>query len=160
ALLAWASAAHACPVPPSAPAAEVQRALRSGPDLWGDRLLRASGGPTLAGARRFLPPLRYAMARGGTKLTASGVYYLPFAGQAPSQGVPPPALHVADGSRISAGSVLGPSLAVAVAGRPFASCSARLAGGWLPILETRNGGFAQESFTALEPGTQRQTTFV
>jgi hypothetical protein len=160
ALLAWASAAHACPVPPSASPSEVQRALRSGPDLWGDRLLRAPGGPTLAAARRFLPPLRYAQARGGAKLTASGVYYLPFAGQAPPQGASAPALHVADGSRIYAGSVLGPSLAVFVAGRPFASCGSQLADGWLPILRTRDRGFAQESFTALAPGTQRPTTFV
>jgi len=160
ALLAWASAAHACPVPPSASAAEVQRALRSGQDLWGDRLLRAPGGPTLAGARRFLPPLRYALARRGAELTASGVYYLPFAGQAPPQGVSAPALHVADGSRIYAGSAAGSSLAVFVAGRPFASCTARLAGGWLPILQTRDGRFAQESFTAVPPGSQRSTTFV
>jgi hypothetical protein len=148
-------------VPRSASAPEVQRALRSGPDLWGDRLLRAPGGPTLAAARRFLPPLRYALARGGAKLTDSGVYYLPFAGQAPPQGVSAPALHVADGSRIYAGSVLGPSLAVFVGGRPFASCGARLADGWLPILRTRDGGFAQESFTALlPPGAQRPITFV
>jgi hypothetical protein len=160
ALLAWAPAAHACPVPPSASAAEVQRALRSGPDVWGDRLLREPGGPTLAAARRFLPPLRYAQARAGAKLTASGVYYLPFAGQAPPQGVSAPALHVADGSRIYDGSVDGPGLAVFVAGRPFASCSARLADGWLPILRTRDGGFAQESFTATLPGAQRPTTFV
>jgi hypothetical protein len=160
ALLAWASAAHACPVPPSAPAGEVERALRSGPDLWGDRLLRAPGGPTLAAARRFLPPLRYAVARGGAKLTASGVYYLPFAGQAPPQGVSAPALHVADGSRIYAGSVLGRSLAVFVEGRPFASCSARLSAGWLPILRTRDGAFAQESFTALLPGVQQPVTFL
>jgi hypothetical protein len=160
ALLAWAPAAPACHIPPSASAVEVQRALRSGPDLWGDRLLRAPGGPTLAGARRFLPPLRYAQARGGAKLTASGVYYVPFAGQAPPQGVSVPALHVADGSRIYAASVLGPSLAVFVAGRPFASCTARLADGWLPVLRTRDAGFAQESFTAVVPGTQRTATFV
>jgi hypothetical protein len=160
ALLAWASAAHACPVPRSASASEVQRALRSGPDLWGDRLLHAPGGPTLAAARSFLPPLRYAMAHGGAKLTASGVYYVPFAAQPPPQGVSTPALHVADGSRIYAGSVVRPSLAVFVAGRPFASCSAQLADGWLPILRTRDGGFAQESFTGLLPDTQRATTFV
>ena len=160
ALLAWASAAHACPVPPSASAAAVQRALRSGPDLWGDRLLRAPGGPTLASARRFLPPLRYAQARGGAGLTASGVYYLPFTGQAPPQGVSAPALHVADGSRIYAGTAPGPSLAVFVSGRPFASCRAKLADGWLPILRTRDGRFAEESFTAIPPGKKRPATFV
>src|SRR5262249_49103298 len=84
----------------------------------------------------------------------------PLAAEAPPQGASSPALHVADGSRIYAGSVLGPSLAVFVDGRPFASCSTQLADGWLPILRTRDGGFAQESFTGLLPGTQRATTFV
>ena len=160
ALLAWAPAAHACPVPPSASPAEVQRALRAGPDLWGDRLLHEPGGPTLAAARRFLPPLRYARAHGGRPLTASGVYYLPFAAVAPPQGTSAPSLHVADGSRIYEGSVDGPSLAVSVGGRPFAACRAQLAGGWLPILRTRDHGFAQESFAALVPRLQVPATFV
>jgi hypothetical protein len=138
----------------------VQRALRAGPDLWGNELLRARGGPTLAAARRFLPPLRYARAHGGEPLTASGVYYLPFAAEAPSQGAPVLSLHVADGSRIYAGIVTGQSLAVVVGGRPFASCSSQLADGWLPILRTRDGGFAQESFAALVPGTHTPATFV
>jgi hypothetical protein len=160
ALLAWAPAAHACPVPGSASAAEVQNALRAGSDVWGNELLRAPGGPTLAAARRFLPALRYARAHGGEPLTASGVYYLPFAAEAPPQGASVLSLHVADGSRIYARSVSGPSLAVAVAGRPFVSCTARLANGWLPILDTRAGGFAQESFAALVPGSRTAATFV
>src|SRR5262249_30164884 len=44
----------------------------------GDRLPRARGGPPWAAADRVLPPLLYAAGRGGTPLTASGVYYLPF----------------------------------------------------------------------------------
>jgi hypothetical protein len=160
ALLSWAPAALGCPAPPSAPAAEVQRALRAGSDIWGERLLRTPGGPTLAAARRFLPPLRYARARGGSRLTASGVYYLPFAAETGPQGTSAPRLHVADGSRIYARSVRGPSLAVTVAGRPFASCRPQLAGGWLPILRTRDGAFAQESFGALLPGTHTAATFV
>jgi hypothetical protein len=158
--LASVPVAHGCPVPRTASAAQVQRALRSTHDLWGEKLLRAPGGPTLAAARRFLPPLRYARAHGGADLTASGVYYLPFAAEAPAQGVSAPQLHVADGSRIYAGSVDGPSLAVSVAGRPFASCSASLAEGWLPILRTRDGTFAQESFTGFVPGTRASATFV
>lgn len=159
-LFAWASAVHACPVPPSASPAEVQRALRSGPDLWGNRLLAAPGGPTLAAARRFLPPLRYARAHGGAPLTASGVYYVPFAAEPPPQGASRLWLHVADGSRIYADSVTGASLTVTAGGRPFASCTARLANGWLPVLRTRSGAFAQESFAALVPGTQEQAAFV
>lgn len=160
ALLAWAPAAHACPAPPSAAPAEVVRALRSGPDLWGNRLLAAPGGPTLAAARRFLPPLRFARAHGGAPLTASGVYYLPFAAEVPPQGASRLWLHVADGSRIYADGVTGASLTVSVGGRPFASCTATLADGWLPILRTRFGAFAQESFAALVPGTQQPAAFV
>jgi len=158
--LVWAPAAHACPSPPSASSAEVQRALRSGTDLWGNRLLQAPGGPTLAAARRFLPPLRYARAHGGEPLTASGVYYLPFAAESPPQGAPRLWLHVADGSRIYADDVTGPSLAVTAGGRSFASCTATLADGWLPILRTRDHAFAQESFAALVPGTHTSAAFV
>jgi len=160
ALLASAPATHACPVPASASAAEVQHALKSGTDVWGNRLLRSPGGPTLAAARRFLPPLRYARARGGSRLTETGVYYLPFGGEAGQQGASVLRLHVADGSRIYARSVDGPSLAVSVAGRPFASCRPALAQGWLPILRTHDRRFAQESFTARLPGTNTVATFV
>jgi hypothetical protein len=160
ALLAWAPAAHACPAHVTASQGEVQRALRAGADVWGERLLRAPGGPSLAAARRFLRPLRYASARSGSRLTDSGVYYLPFAGEAGSQGASELRLHVADGSRVYARSVHGPSLMVSVAGRPFASCGPTLADGWLPILRTRDGRFAQESFTAQLPGSHTLATFV
>ena len=44
----------------------VEQAVASKHDLWGGRLLRASGGPTYAAARRFLTPLRRACSgRGG-----------------------------------------------------------------------------------------------
>lgn len=133
----------------------MQRALGSGPDLWGNRLLAAPGGPTLAAARRFLPPLRFARARGGARLTASGVYYLPF-----SDGPGRAALHVADGSRIYSGSTDGPSLGIAVGGRPFDSCRPRLAGGWLPILEAHTGTHAEESFAGRIPGTNATASFI
>jgi len=155
-----APAPRACPPPASASPAEVERALRSGADIWGNRLLRSSGGPTLAAARRFLPPLRYARTRGGGLLTASGVYYLPFAGEAGPQGGAQLRLHVADGSRIYSRSVGGASLAVSVGGRPFASCRPQLVQGWLPILRTRDRGFAQESFTAPLAGAHTVATFV
>jgi hypothetical protein len=136
--LVLAPAANACPRARASNhyAASIERVLRQGRDVWGDRLLRAPGGPTLAGARRFLPPLRYARTSGGRSLTASGVYYVPFGH----------ALHVADGSEIYLRSTTGPSLSVSVAGRSFGACGAQLAEGWLPILETRDGRYAQESF--------------
>jgi len=138
----------------------VQRALRAGTDVWGNRLLHAVGGPTLAAARRFLPPLRYARAHGGSRLTASGVYYLPFAAEPGPQGAAAVRLHVADGSRIYVDSVDGPSLAIRIGGRPFDACRPTLADGWLPVLRTRDGSYAQESFTGLYPGSRAPATFV
>ncbi|HET9507982.1 MAG TPA: hypothetical protein VFO81_08555, partial [Gaiellaceae bacterium] len=76
-------------------APRVQRALRAGRDLWGKALLAAPAGPTYAGARRFLPPLRDARAPGKKPLTQSGVYYLPFAQPRGVQGAGTVALHVA-----------------------------------------------------------------
>ncbi len=139
-------------------------ALRAHTDLWGNRLLAAPGGPTYAGARRYLRPLLYARGAGGRPLTASGVYYLPFAQPDGARGAGSVALHVADGSQILAQRVGGRSLAVSV-GTPgaerFGSCLARLgtpalAGGYLPILETRyrdarGRRYRQESFSFGRP---------
>ena len=139
-------------------------ALRAHTDLWGNRLLAAPGGPTYAGARRYLRPLLYARGAGGSPLTASGVYYLPFAQPDGARGAGSVALHVADGSQILAQRVGGRSLAVSV-GTPgaerFGSCLARLgtpalAGGYLPILETRyrdarGRRYRQESFSFGRP---------
>jgi hypothetical protein len=139
-------------------------ALRTHTDLWGNRLLAAPGGPTYAGARRYLRPLLYARGAGGRPLTASGVYYLPFAQPDGARGAGSVALHVADGSQILAQRVGGRSLAVSV-GTPgaerFGSCLARLgtpalAGGYLPILETRyrdarGRRYRQESFSFGRP---------
>src|SRR6266545_6135658 len=128
-LLAWAPAVHACPVPTVAQSTEVQRALRAGTDVWGNRLLQTRGGPTLAAARRFLPPLRYARAHGGSRLTASGVYYLPFGQPEGPRGAGTVALHVADGSEIYSGPTAGPSLVIAADGARFGACRPRLADG-------------------------------
>jgi hypothetical protein len=125
------------------------RALRAQRDVWGDELLGAPGGPSYERARRYLAPLRYARAAGKTAL-GSGVYYLPFAKPQGAQGAGSVALHVADGSRIHWQRVDGRTLRVSVGGRAFASCTATLADGWLPILQTRDGRYAQESFTAGE----------
>jgi len=160
ALLAWVPATHACPVPRTASAADVQRALRAGTDVWGDRLLREPGGPTLAAARRFLPPLRYANAHGGAPLTASGVYYLAFGVPDGPRGVELPSLHVADGSEVYSGTTAGPSLAVSVGAAAFGACRPHLADGWLPILETRDHAYAQESFATTIPGTHAAAAFV
>jgi hypothetical protein len=147
-------------------------ALRSGRDVWGERLLAAPAGPTYAGARRYLGPLALARAAGRSALTEPGVYYLPFGTPAGVQGASGVALHLADGSRIVSRRVGGPALAVSVGpdGRePFGACRARLAAtladGWLPILETRyvdaaGVRYRQESFTTRAGGKRRLTSFV
>ena len=157
------------------PAAEarIRRALASGRDVWGAALLASPGGPTLAAARRLLPPLLLARGPQGAALTASGVYYLPFAQPEGPRGAGTVALHVADGSQVLAQRVGGRSLTVLVGpdGRErYGSClarlvPARLAGGWLPVLRTGYGDAAgaryrQESFAARVPGTRALVSFL
>jgi hypothetical protein len=166
--LGLAPAAQAACPPPRATAAytsRVEQALRSRTDLWGSELLRAPGGPTYAGAARYLAPLLYARTSKDRPLTASGVYYLPFAQPEGPQGAGSVSLHVADGSQILSNDVGGASLTVAVRGERYGSClrqltPATLADGWLPILETRYHGFAQESFAAHVPETDALVSFV
>lgn len=136
-------------------------ALRARTDVWGNRLLAAPGGPTYAAARRYLRPLLFARGPGGKPLTASGVYYLPFAQPDGPRGAGSVALHVADGSQIISQSIGGRSLTISVGAagaERFGSCLARLATpalfqGYLPILETRytdesGARYRQESFAA------------
>ncbi len=153
--------------------ADVARALRARQDVWGDELLRAPGGPTYAGARRYLAPLLLARADGGTPLTDSGVYYLAFGRPAGPQGSGSVPLHVADGSQVVSQRWQGRKLTVGVGrgGRErYGSCLARLhtpalAGGWLPILRTAytdSGGvrYRQESFAAPLPGSGTLASFI
>jgi hypothetical protein len=140
-----ANGASACAAPQASLtyAQNVSRVLASGRDVWGDRLLAAPGGPTYARASHVLPPLLYAAGRGGRRLTASGVYYLPFTLPLSVGGARGFGLHVADGSQIFVRRAGGPSATVYV-GRSgterFGSCVTRLAptslaDGYLPILD-------------------------
>ena len=157
---AGSTAARTCATPRASPAytARIARTLRSGADVWGQRLLAA---PSYAAARRNLEPLLYAHTSGGRTLTESGVYYLPFAQPLGAQGAGSVELHVADGGEILAGRADGARVRIGVGagGRErYGSClqrlsPARLDGGWLPILETsyRDAGgvtYRQESFAA------------
>jgi len=137
-------------------------ALGAHTDVWGNRLLAAPNGPTYAAARRHLAPLLFARGPHGTKLTASGVYYLPFGQPDGPRGTSAVALHVADGSQIVARRSGGAALTVRVgAGERFGSCLARLgdpalAAGYLPILQTsyrdaRGSRYRQESFSIGRP---------
>src|SRR5512146_2808896 len=123
-----ASAGCASPKVSGAYAERVSRVLASGRDVWGNRLLAAPNGPTFAAAGRLLPPLLYAAGHGGRRLTASGVYYLPFTLPVSVGGARGFGLHVADGSQIIVRRVGGPSLVVGVGagGRErFGSCLPR-----------------------------------
>ena len=162
-----AAAGTSC-APPRASAAytsSVTRALDSGRDLWGDELLHAPGGPTFLGASGHLAPILYARSAKGRPLTRTGVYYLPFAAPGGPLGAGSVALHVADGSEIVSERAGGPALEVNVAGGLYGSClsrltPARLASGWLPILDTRYAGYSQESFAARIPETGSLVSFV
>jgi hypothetical protein len=131
-------------------------ALRSGEDVWGNRLLRARGGPTYEAAASLLPPLMLARTSKQRPLTRSGVYYVPFAMPQGTQGAGSVMLHVADGGEILAERADGPGVTISVGGERFGSCltrlaAPRLANGWLPILQTAYRGYRQESFAARLP---------
>src|SRR4051812_8805930 len=161
--------------PPRASSAYTARtiaALRAHTDVWGNRLLSAPGGPTYAGAARYLKPLLLARGPKGAPLTVSGVYYLPFGQPDGARGAGSVALHVADGSQILAERVGGRSVTVWVGdGRErYGSCLTRLgppalADGYLPILQTRyvdaaGARYAQESFAARVPAAGPLVSFV
>jgi hypothetical protein len=163
--LALAGPAHAACRAPKASTAYKHRiasVLRARTDVLGDKLLAAPGGPTYAGADRFLPPLLFALGPDGKPITASGVYYLAFGMPLGSRGTSDVALHVADGGQILWRRTTGPSLTIwAATNERYGSCLARLepaqlVQGWLPILETgyRNRAgthFHEESFAAPGP---------
>ena len=161
-----------CPVEGRDPAlaAQIDSALRAGRDVWGETLLASPEGPTYAGASRFLPPLLLARAAGRTRLTASGVHYVPFSLPAGARGGLSVALHVADGSEIIAQRAGGERLTVDVGGERYGRCLARLelpalAEGHLPILRTeyvdsRGVRYRQESFTTRAPLTRGLVSFL
>ena len=144
-------------------------ALRSSRDVWGEELLRANGGPTLARARRYLAPLFLARGRDGP-LTATGAHYLTFGTPAGPRGAGTVALHVADGSEIRADAVSGRRLEVWAGAERYGSCvtrlgAPRLADGWLPVLRTRyrdaqGRRYAQESFTTRGAASAAPTSYV
>src|SRR5215204_2012832 len=148
----------------------IEGALGAGRDVWGEALLASPEGPTYAGASRFLPPLLLARAAGRTRLTASGVHYVPFSQPAGAQGGLSVALHVADGSEIIAQRVGGERLTVEVGRERYGRCLGRLvlptlAEGYLPILQTgyvdgRGVRYREESFTTRVAGARGLVSFV
>jgi len=170
-----AGAPGACDPPRtgSAYAARTRAALRARRDVWGEQLLRAPGGPTYERASRYLAPLLYARAPGKRPLTDSGVYYLALSQPEGVQGAGSVALHVADGSQVVSDRVGGRTLTIRVGagGRErYGACvrrlvPARLAAGWLPVVETgyadaAGARYRQESFAARIPQTRSLVSFV
>jgi hypothetical protein len=154
-------------------AGSVRRALESDRDLWGNALLRSTGGPTYDKAARYLHPLLLAAepSRGKPRyLTDSGVYYVPFGWPAGGFGAHVVALHVADGGEVLAGRANGPKLTIRVGGERYGACLSRLAtpqlyDGYLPMLETRYTDAAgiryrQESFAGRIDETHGLVSFV
>jgi hypothetical protein len=160
--------------------ASVDGALRSKSDLWGNRVLARPEGPTYRNVRGFLKPLLLVgrpAGRRGTRLTDSGVYYVPmgepggrsFAGDGPE----PIALHVADGSQLVSRRANGRRATVhvgAAGDERYGSClsrlaTPRLADGYLPVLTVRyvDGDgvrYVHESLVARDPGTGVLASYV
>jgi hypothetical protein len=163
-----------CTYRPASPAyaGSVRRALGAKQDVWGNELIARPNGPTYGAVRRLLKPLLFA--RSKTKpLTTSGVYYVPFAQPLGVHGAHTVALHVADGSEILSQTAKGPRVKVFVGAdghERYGSClsrlsPARLAGGFLPILETQyvdaaGTRYRQESFSLRGLGTGELVSFV
>ncbi|WP_163509927.1 LamG-like jellyroll fold domain-containing protein [Fodinicola acaciae] len=126
--------------------ARINDALNSGTDQWGEQLMKAPNGPSLAAVRDLLPPA----ATAGPAHTNSGYYYLPFTYPKPTASTYLAtrafALHVADGSEILSNWAKnhGPNQSVtfgvgAEGSESYGSVQSRLAdptlaGGYLPIL--------------------------
>jgi hypothetical protein len=171
---AAASVPGSCPQPrlPAAHGTLPERALSKRRDVLGERLIASRPGPTYAAIRALLPPLWYALGRGGRRLTASGAYYLTFAYPLSLYGTKAFALHVADGSQIVTRRIGGPTLTLFVGdGRErYGSCLPRLGGpwlarGWLPVVRTsyvdaRGVRYTQESFAGRAHGARSLVSFV
>ena len=154
----------------------VYGALAAKEDVWGDQVVGSRQGPTYGAVRGRLNPLLSVGRPAGlkpTRLTDSGVYYLPLGLPRGRSGARTVDLHVADGSQIVSQLANGPRLTVSVGARGterYGSClgrldTPRLAQGYLPILETSYADadgvrYRQESFAARIPQTRALVSFV
>lgn len=154
----------------------VLSALAAKEDVWGTQLVGSQQGPTYAAVRAHLHPLLLVGKPAGlkpTRLTDSGVYYLPLGRPKGTHGAGAVDLHVADGSQVVSQLANGPRLTVSVGSRGterYGSCLSRLdpprlAQGYLPILETSYADadgvrYRQESFATRIPQTRSLVSFV
>ncbi|MDR1102660.1 MAG: hypothetical protein LBL42_02780 [Tannerella sp.] len=147
----------------------LNEALGSNPDLWGEQLLARPEGPTFDNTKDFLMPLKLV----GSRLTESGVYYIPFGRPNGPSGFGAVALHVGDGSQIISQVSTGAKTTVFVGetGRErYGYAEARLAqeyleGGYYPVLvneytDVSGVKYRQESFADYSYGTTELVSFV
>ena len=154
------------PEPPPAPREEtayektLNEALRSGPDLWGERLI-AEGGATYEGLQDLLQPLFDSTAETNTEYGPHTVLFGDDGGQPPyivatADGHYLYADHTRSGKRIEIEVRTGDKWNAFAGGAPGASYP-QLEGGYYPILITRHTTdtgvhFLQTTFAARIPG--------
>ncbi len=148
---------------------QVNEALRSKTDLWGEQLLALPEGPTYENIKDFLAPLKLM----GRTVTESGVYYIPFGRPLNRGGFGPAALHVGDGSQIISQVSSGDKVTVLVGAsgnERYGLAETRLAQecleeGYYPILQNQyrdvNGvEYFQESFSDYLFATTELVSFI
>lgn len=148
---------------------QVNEALRSKTDLWGEQLLALPEGPTYENIKDFLAPLKLM----GTAVTESGVYYIPFGRPLNRGGFGPAALHLGDGSQIISQVSSGDKVTVLVGAsgnERYGLAETRLAEecleeGYYPILQNHyrdvNGvEYFQESFSDYLFSTTELVSFI
>lgn len=154
------------PAPTPAPREETQyeqglnAALRSGPDLWGERLI-ADGGATYGGLEDLLQPLFNSTGETNTEYGPHTVLFGEDGGQPPfvvatADGHYLYADHTKSGKRIEIEVQTGDKWSAFAGGAPGASYP-QLEGGYYPILITRHATdsgahFLQTTFAARIPG--------
>ncbi len=144
-------------------------AFKSNPDFFGEQVLKRPEGPTYDNVKNFLMPLKLV----GTRLTESGVYYIPFGRPVPLPELGTFALHVGDGSQIMSQVHYGSKITILVGetGRErYGLAEARLAeeyleGGYYPVLvneytDVSGVKYAQESFADYVDGMSELVSFV
>jgi len=149
--------------------AALNEALMSNPDLWGEQVLARPEGPTYNNVKDYLVPLKSV----GTRLTESGVYYIPFGRPTALSGHGPAALHVGDGSQIISQVAVGAKTTIFVGEtgqERYGFAEARLAeeyleGGYYPVLvneytDVSGVKYTQESFADYVDGTGELVSFV
>jgi hypothetical protein len=148
---------------------EVNKALQSNADLFGEEVLKLPAGPTYDHIKDYLTPLKLI----GTAVSESGVYYIPFGRPANLAGYGPAALHLGDGSQIVSQVSTGTKTTIFVGSdgqERYGFAEARLAqehleDGYQPILineytDVSGVKYIQESFSDYSFATTELVSFI